>query len=177
VVVGGDSGEIPLQTQAALLVGQGKHGAPKFVRDAAGKRVRLGARRIERHGALMLEFEGAKSFEILGDAPSATGPSAGKSVTLIGELVDTKCYLGVMNPGRGKVHRGCAAECLRGGVPPALLVRTTDGERLVIVLRPANGSVDPIDPEWAARTVHAEGGLIQADGLHVLKYTRVSLSD
>ena len=26
-------------------------------------------------------------------------------VTLAGEIVDSKCYLGVMNPGNGKVHR------------------------------------------------------------------------
>jgi hypothetical protein len=29
-------------------------------------------------------------------------------MTLTGEIVDSKCYLGVMNPGQGKVHRDCA---------------------------------------------------------------------
>jgi hypothetical protein len=29
-------------------------------------------------------------------------------VQLTGEIVDSKCYFGVMNPGNGKVHRDCA---------------------------------------------------------------------
>jgi hypothetical protein len=43
------------------------------------------------------------------------------SVTVTGEIVDSKCYLGVMNPGQGKVHRDCAARCLSGGIPPVLV--------------------------------------------------------
>lgn len=40
---------------------------------------------------------------------------------ITGELVDSKCNLGVMNPGSGKVHRDCAARCVSGGVPLALV--------------------------------------------------------
>ena len=35
--------------------------------------------------------------------------------TLRGEIVNSKCYFGVMNPGHGKVHRGCPVRCLSGG--------------------------------------------------------------
>ncbi len=44
--------------------------------------------------------------------------------TLRGEIVDSKCYLGVMNPGFGKTHRACAIRCISGGIPPVLLVRS-----------------------------------------------------
>ncbi len=54
--------------------------------------------------------------------------------TVVGEIVDTKCYLGAMKPGRGKPHRDCASLCIRGGIPAALLVRTADGERQLIHL-------------------------------------------
>lgn len=54
--------------------------------------------------------------------------------TVVGEIVDTKCYLGAMKPGRGKPHRDCAALCIRGGIPAALLVRTTTGERELLHL-------------------------------------------
>jgi len=47
------------------------------------------------------------------------------TVTVTGEIVDSKCYLGVMNPGQGKVHRDCAARCLSGGIPPIFI--STDG--------------------------------------------------
>jgi hypothetical protein len=36
---------------------------------------------------------------------------------LKGEIVDAKCYMGVMNPGSGHVHRDCAVRCLSGGLP------------------------------------------------------------
>lgn len=48
-------------------------------------------------------------------------------VTLRGEIVDSKCYLGVMNPGNLKPHRACAVNCIRGGIPPVLLVRDGEG--------------------------------------------------
>jgi len=42
---------------------------------------------------------------------------------LVGEIVDSKCFLGVMNPGQLTPHRACAIRCISGGVPPVLLVR------------------------------------------------------
>ena len=48
--------------------------------------------------------------------------SLGKQ-TFVGEIVDSKCFLGVMNPGRLTPHRACAIRCISGGVPPVLLVR------------------------------------------------------
>ena len=54
------------------------------------------------------------------------------TVTLTGEIVDSKCYLGVMNPGQGKVHRDCAARCLSGGIPPIFI--TTDGREQFLLV-------------------------------------------
>ena len=55
-------------------------------------------------------------------------------VTWTGEIVDSKCYLGVMNPGNGKVHRSCAARCISGGIPPALAVRFASGDSSAVLL-------------------------------------------
>lgn len=49
------------------------------------------------------------------------------TVTLDGEIVDSKCYLGVMKPANAKSHRACAVRCISGGVPPVLLVRDAEG--------------------------------------------------
>jgi len=38
--------------------------------------------------------------------------------TLVGEIVDSKCFLGVMNPGQLTTHRACAIRCISGGVRP-----------------------------------------------------------
>ncbi len=83
---------------------------------------------------------------------------------LVGEIVDTKCYLGAMKPGRGKPHRGCASLCIRGGIPAALLVRTDRGERELVYLVDFAGR--PLGPElleWVGQPVSAIGLLRRAD--------------
>src|SRR4030095_4982537 len=67
--------------------------------------------------------------------PSATGSpvSLGKQ-TFVGEIVDSKCYLGVMNPGALTPHRACAIRCISGGIPPVLLVRQPNGPPLYFLL-------------------------------------------
>jgi hypothetical protein len=59
--------------------------------------------------------------------------------TLRGEIVDSKCYLGVMNPGHKKPHRECAVRCISGGVPPLFLARDTHGQEIVLQLADAAG--------------------------------------
>lgn len=179
VEIGGEAGEDPSRVRKALIVGRGKHGAPDFVRAALGKRVRFGATRIERGGLLLLETKGPRSFEVLGDAPvsrPAESPATGREVTLSGELVDTKCFFGVMKPGRGKVHRGCAAECLRGGVPPGLLVRATDGE-IVVFLRGVDPVEPAVNPEWAGRRLRVVGELVTDGGLVTMTVNNAVLDD
>ncbi len=59
--------------------------------------------------------------------------------TLAGEIVDSKCFLGVMNPGQLTPHRACAIRCISGGVPPVLLVRQNDGPAICLLLVSAEG--------------------------------------
>lgn len=59
--------------------------------------------------------------------------------TLTGEIVDSKCFLGVMNPGQLTPHRACAIRCISGGVPPVLLVRQKSGPAVYLLLVSAEG--------------------------------------
>jgi len=43
--------------------------------------------------------------------------------TLEGEVVDPKCFFGVMNPSSKAIHRSCAIRCISGGIPPLLAIR------------------------------------------------------
>jgi hypothetical protein len=43
-------------------------------------------------------------------------------VKLQGEILDPKCYFGVMKPGHGKPHRDCAARCIEGGMSPVFRI-------------------------------------------------------
>ncbi len=85
-------------------------------------------------------------------------PPKGESLgnfTLTGEIVDSKCYLGVMKPGHTKTHRDCSIRCISGGVPPVLKVDNSSGDPLYFFLvdseeKPVNKRIlsyvgDPID--------------------------------
>jgi hypothetical protein len=115
------------------LVGQGKHGAAQLVRGLDGRRVRLRGTLIEREGEKMLQLV-PDEIETVG-AAGGTKPSAPvriRTLRVVGELVDSKCHLGVMKPGEGPVHRDCAVRCLLGAVPPMISVRGTS-TRLALV--------------------------------------------
>ncbi len=43
--------------------------------------------------------------------------------SIAGEIVDPKCFFGVMNPAYNKIHRSCAVRCISGGIPPVLAIR------------------------------------------------------
>ena len=72
--------------------------------------------------------------------PAADAAADAGAVTLRGEIVDSKCHLGVMTPGDGRTHAACASLCLRGGIPPALLVRDPAGRSTLYLLEDATGA-------------------------------------
>lgn len=110
-----------------LLAGAGKRGSHE-VAGHDGQDVKLRGSRILRAGMTMIEVEtGSVRFGAAFHGPERV-VEMGRA-TLQGEVVDGKCYLGVMNPGAGQVHRDCAARCLAGGLP-ALFV--TEGRVLVL---------------------------------------------
>jgi hypothetical protein len=92
------------------------------------------------------------------------------SVSLVGEIVDTKCHFGVMNPGSGKVHRDCAVRCISGGIPPGLLVRDRDGKLQTILLAGADGrELHREIVDYAAEPVRVHGTLVRSAGFLVLR--------
>jgi len=114
-----------------LLVDPGKHGAS--TEGLAGKTVELKGALIHRGADRMLELLPGSLRAVAGSGSPETRLELGE-VTLTGEIVDSKCYLGVMNPGQGKVHRDCAARCINGGIPPAFIVRDASGESHTLLL-------------------------------------------
>lgn len=89
-----------------------------------------------------------------------TSKHSGQSVTLVGEIVDSKCYLGVMNPGRFLPHRACAIRCISGGIPPAFLVSSgpTSSECYLLVSSQGEPLSEKVLP-WVARPVRLSGTL------------------
>ena len=153
-----------------LLVAPGKHGLA--VGGWQGKTVQLKGTLTERAADRMLE---ALPESIRDASPKNPGDlldarmSLG-TVTLRGEIVDSKCYLGVMNPGDGKVHRDCAARCISGGAPPAFVVRDSSGEARVLLLTGADGrSMNREVLDYVAEPLEISGELIRAGTQMVLR--------
>jgi hypothetical protein len=135
-----------------LLVAPGKHSADAEVRRFAGKAVRLRGSLIYRDGHTIVELVPG-SVQVRNEGPAAVSVTTLGEVTLAGEIVDSKCYLGVMNPGRTKVHRDCASRCISGGIPPAFV--TADGFYLLV-----GGDGRPVQHEvldWVGETIEATG--------------------
>lgn len=113
---------------------------PEAIAAFDGKPVSLKGALIYRGNQTMIEVAPnsieAKSTNALLPLPQ-TMP-LGKQ-TLVGEIVDSKCFLGVMNPGQLTPHRACAIRCISGGVPPVLLVRQKDGPAIYLLLVSADG--------------------------------------
>lgn len=90
-------------------------------------------------------------------------------VTLAGEIVDSKCHLGVMNPGRFKPHRACAIQCLAGGIPPILVAQTSAGKLAHYLLVGEDGSaINEAVLDYAAEPVEVSGTLKRMGQLKVL---------
>lgn len=163
-------------TSSWLLTVFGKQGANGAVAEFIGHRVRVNGSLIDRDGVTMVEIL-PDTFEDLGVDPvyvagSMAGSLAGPvtTTTLRGEIVDSKCYLGVMKPGNLKVHRACATRCISGGVPPVLLVRRPDGTARYVLLVDAEGAaVNDRILDLIAEPVEITGSLSTMGDLEVLR--------
>ncbi|MGD1903954.1 MAG: hypothetical protein ACFB9N_17130 [Geitlerinemataceae cyanobacterium] len=100
-------------------------------------------------------------------------PTAGISLgefELEGEILDGKCYPGVMKPGRGKVHRACAIRCISGGIPAVFIVQNDRGESLYFLLEDTEGKAvnDRVLPLVGDR-IKISGEVMQYDDMLVVK--------
>ena len=148
-----------------VLVAFGKHGAPSDVTDLKGRRVRLRGSLIYRDAQTMIEVA-AGSVEDLGSG-TFTGSAEELGVqVLTGEIVDSKCFLGVMKPGNLKPHRACAVRCISGGIPPVLLVRDSDGQAVYYhLVSPEGEAVNALVLDRVAEPVRVEGRVVKRGGL------------
>jgi len=158
-------------TSSFLLVAPGKHGLSGLAKAFEGRSVELKGSLIERGRDHMLEV----IPESLHGTPPLSLPAAGQpadlgTVRLRGEIVDSKCYLGVMNPGNGKVHRDCAARCISGGAPPAFIAADAAGETKVLLLAGADGrELNKEVLSFVGEPLEIQGQLVRAGANLVLK--------
>jgi hypothetical protein len=159
-----------------LLVEEGKFGALPRALELLGGRSARGVRAngtvLHRDGRWMVELaEGDEGLRLLSPREEQRLLDIGwpapvvvqEQVVLHGEIIDPKCYLGAMKPGGGKTHKGCAALCIRGGVPPMLVTRTGGEEVYHLLVTAEGGQASEMVLPFVGDTVTVRGRL-ERDG-------------
>ncbi len=172
--------------KSLLLVNFGKKGVKEIVDQLQNKIGNLEEYEITLRGTLIY-YDGKTSLEFT-DGPDSIIKYEKSNVKTLprqttalgtqkftGEIVDPKCYLGVMKPAWGKAHRSCARRCISGGIPPVLIVTNEQGESNYLLITDKTGS--PLHGEilpFVGLNVEMEGEVEQVDDWLVLK---VNLND
>ena len=100
-----------------VIAGIGKINADPYVQPFEGQAVQVRGVKIVRNDCFMLgvaDGDIKPISETVADIPQIE--TVGE-VSLVGEVLDAQCFMGIMNPGYGRTHRGCATLCVGGGQP------------------------------------------------------------
>ncbi|MEO6734027.1 MAG: hypothetical protein ABIN01_22585 [Ferruginibacter sp.] len=91
------------------------------------------------------------------------------NIKVKGEVVDPKCFFGVMKPGYGKVHKDCAIRCISGGIPPVLKVQDENGRANFYLIVGTNGEkMNDAVKDFVAEPVEIEARAVQQDDWIIL---------
>lgn len=165
------------QPRSVILVEQTKMGAGESAGPYANQWVSVSGFAITRGDWTMLQLVPSSTFSVLADAGSAPIASVDMGeVELTGEIIDSKCFLGVMKPGAGKAHRACASMCLRGGIPPLLVVKNAEGEKYGFMLMNEDGSSASIElAQQVAVPVTLSGRMEKRGDMMYIRYKENSV--
>ena len=158
------------------LVGYGKHGADGIISDIEKEKgVVLDKKEITLEGTLLYN-DGKTILQIdKNDRPVVSiGEAASKEVLpqledigfrkVKGEIVDPKCYFGVMKPGEGKPHRDCAIRCILGGIPPVFHVQNENGaNNYYLIVGPHGEKMNEAVQDYVAEPTEISARLVKYD--------------
>ncbi|MCG8374487.1 MAG: hypothetical protein MI700_13180 [Balneolales bacterium] len=164
-----------------LLVGLGKFGARGILENIESEEAGLYAKQVTLNGTLIYG-DGVTLFELTDQEGSFVAASDLEipvtseerwlsHKTLTGEILDAKCYFGVMKPGEGKVHKSCAIRCISGGIPPVIRVAQNGGMSYDYYLVKGEQGQD-INKEvlpFVAETITLEGESYTQNGWKVIQ--------
>lgn len=165
-----EAGALPTYSHF-YLVSEGKFGAQEAVASLGGQRVRLEGALIYRDDQVMIELKPG-TVETIEQTSLGAGSEEEElgTFTLTGEIVDSKCFLGVMNPGDHKTHRSCAVRCISGGIPPLFVVKDTEGEVSYLLLVGEDGSsVNTQVLDKVAEPLEITGAVTQQGDVLIMK--------
>ncbi|MHA7873275.1 MAG: hypothetical protein ACX939_13075, partial [Hyphococcus sp.] len=168
--------DAPFGMRTVLVVAQAKCTSSLTFGDFEAKPVTASGVLIQRKERQMLEvppFAEKWLAPALIDMPGAVAqpqPESLGAARLAGAIMDSKCFFGVMRPGRGKTHKACASLCIRGGIPPSFWARDKNGRESVLLMTDANGNAMPMDIlPLVADPVAVEGEIVRVGDLLQLR--------
>ena len=172
LIVNDDSG---VPSRRILLVTMGKIGGEGLDLPDHTQTATITGYPIGRDGTVLLTIENPAS-DVEVSKPAIFGQTSASlgQATLVGEIIDPKCYFGAMKPGEGKVHKACATLCIAGGVPPMFMTQGAAGDLTYYLLVDQNGrgitgeALDALLP-FVADPVKIEGEIARHGDLLVLK--------
>jgi len=169
------------------LVGYGKHGAETAILELErekgvslnGKEVTFKGTLIYGDGKTLLQIDKNENpiVNIGTESPTQLFKKDLGTQIIRGEIIDPKCYFGVMKPGEGKVHRDCAIRCILGGIPPVLHVQNEKGESNYYLIVGSNGEkMNEGVQDVVAEPVSIEAKVVQQDDWIILYTAKEKIS-
>ncbi len=163
------------------LVGYGKHGAETAIMELEKeKNVSFNNKELTLKGTLLYS-DGKTLLQVSKEEDPVINIGKDADVSLMpgqtelgiqtikGEIIDPKCFFGVMKPGEGKVHRDCAIRCILGGIPPVLKVMNEKGEKNYYLLVGPNGEkMNEAVQDYIAEPVEIDARAVQQDDWVIL---------
>jgi len=159
--------------KTALLSCLGKCGVSARIGSHAGKPATIRGSLIQRGDHVMIAV--VDDIDWIGPATAAVPDSLAfpamqplGQIDLTGEILDSKCWFGAMRPSEGKVHKACAALCIRGGLPPAFFVKDKANKQALMIMTDRQDAHGPDLLPLVADPVHIKGEIFQWGNLLIL---------
>ena len=174
-----DEGSLPDSlSKEVLLVGYGKFGAEgtmdaiqKEKGSLAGKKITLAGTLIYGDGKTLMELtkENESLINVVGpdNSPVAVSPPQ-SPISVKGEILDPKCYFGVMKPGEGKIHKSCAIRCISGGIPPVFRHQMDDHYQYFLMVDENGNRINEEVLPFVAEQISIDGKTKKSHGWDVL---------
>lgn len=154
------------------LIGFGKHGADGVIAELEkeknisleGKEVTFNGTLLYNDGKLLMQIDANDQplISVTDTKNNAAVLTRTKELGMLdikGEIVDPKCFFGVMKPGEGKPHKDCAIRCILGGIPPVLKVTNDEGrQNYYLIVGPNGEKMNEAVQDYVASpvTIHAK---------------------
>lgn len=166
------------------LVGYGKSGAEGIMHELeheAGKplenrEITLKGQLMYGDGKVIMQVDKKEKplLSVSMDEKGKSSPIDLGNLSFSGEIVDPKCYFGVMKPGEGKAHKDCAIRCILGGIPPILTITNKNGARNYILLTNFKGKrINVWAKDFVAVPSEVSGHAVQIDNWIVLQVNEI----